>query len=167
MFFMWVQICLFSWNSVSTVKRTRGSYTMLLWLSLFKHNEVTCVGPNSWHWKEKNVLHRDFLSFGRWFLADLNTTCSATCGEGVRTRVVVCLLFAVDGVRVVDDSFCDDSEKPSAAEPCTDLPDCPGTWVLSSWSEVICPKLFSFSYAWFFCYFISKEIKYRMQCRPE
>ncbi|XP_011664692.2 A disintegrin and metalloproteinase with thrombospondin motifs 13 [Strongylocentrotus purpuratus] len=71
----------------------------------------------------------------RWFLADLNTTCSATCGEGVRTRVVVCLLFAVDGVRVVDDSFCDDSEKPSAVEPCTDLPRCPGTWVLSSWSE--------------------------------
>ncbi|XP_063966322.1 A disintegrin and metalloproteinase with thrombospondin motifs 13-like [Lytechinus pictus] len=71
----------------------------------------------------------------RWFLADLNTTCSATCGEGVRSRVVVCLLFAVEGVRVVDDSFCDGAEKPNAAEPCTDLPDCPGTWVMSSWSE--------------------------------
>lgn len=79
---------------------------------------------------------------GRWFLADLNTTCSATCGDGVRTRVVVCLLFAVDGVRVVDDSFCDDSEKPSAVEPCTDLPRCPGTWVLSSWTEVICSHYF-------------------------
>ncbi|XP_071494247.1 A disintegrin and metalloproteinase with thrombospondin motifs 1-like [Diadema antillarum] len=70
----------------------------------------------------------------RWFLADLNSTCSATCGEGVRTRVVVCLQFGIDGVRVVSDVFCNDDDKPSAAEPCTGLPDCPGTWVLSAWS---------------------------------
>ncbi|CAL1530732.1 unnamed protein product, partial [Lymnaea stagnalis] len=67
-------------------------------------------------------------SFGQW------SDCSQTCGEGHRTRLVVCRQIIGDGEQLVlDDSECAEP-KPASERECR-LEECPPEWHTFEWSE--------------------------------
>ncbi|CAG5120145.1 unnamed protein product, partial [Candidula unifasciata] len=60
--------------------------------------------------------------------------CSADCGEGMRSRPVVCLRRSVGSVSLVRDEECDASAKPETEESCVNTA-CNAVWYTSPWSE--------------------------------
>jgi hypothetical protein len=56
--------------------------------------------------------------------------CSATCGNGHKTRSVVC--FDSDG-NIADDSACDDSSRPENSKDCVE--GACGAWTYGDWSD--------------------------------
>lgn len=67
----------------------------------------------------------------KWEVTSDWTTCSTTCGQGVKTRQVECLL---NGERESNQSECDESVKPMARASC-ELFSCRYLWKYSQWSE--------------------------------
>ncbi|XP_071947844.1 A disintegrin and metalloproteinase with thrombospondin motifs 16-like [Antedon mediterranea] len=74
-----------------------------------------CVQPATYYWDTKNQF----------------TECSATCGQGTRTRVVVCTRN--DGSEV-DDSFCNGQSRPTITENCN-IADCPQWFTKNQFTE--------------------------------
>ncbi|BFY97258.1 hypothetical protein BsWGS_00298 [Bradybaena similaris] len=70
---------------------------------------------------------------GSWFSGAWGK-CSAECGEGRRTRPVVCLRRSVGSLSLVRDEECDASVKPETDETCVN-PACNAVWYTSPWSE--------------------------------
>ncbi|KAK7101026.1 hypothetical protein V1264_023874 [Littorina saxatilis] len=66
-------------------------------------------------------------SMGQW------SECSQTCGEGVRTRHVVCTQVTNEGEVVQDDSQCRHGNKPTTHQDCS-LQRCPAVWHTFEWS---------------------------------
>ena len=71
--------------------------------------------------------------------------CSATCGDGSKTRVVACT--KIGSKEVIDETFCK-GRKPKAVKKCN-RKRCQkefGFWVFGQWSEVSIKFLFIFSF---------------------
>ena len=68
------------------------------------------------------------------------------CALGLRTRSVHCIL---NKRSVVNDTFCDASERPGDSQPCHNE-ECVGVWVLGEWSEVSLQTKLLFSSFLFF-----------------
>ncbi|XP_071822540.1 A disintegrin and metalloproteinase with thrombospondin motifs 18-like isoform X2 [Apostichopus japonicus] len=60
------------------------------------------------------------------------TTCSVTCGGGVKRNVVTCVQ---DNTTIVDDSFCSERNKPSERVRACSQVNCPARWVTAQWRE--------------------------------
>ncbi|XP_065189279.1 SCO-spondin-like [Sycon ciliatum] len=71
---------------------------------------------------------------GHWDVEDYNT-CSKTCGNGTQSRRVFCEQLQQDNVlREVDDSVCDPTVRPAAAQRCN-VNDCPPIWIIEEFDE--------------------------------
>ncbi|MGH0121107.1 UNVERIFIED_CONTAM: hypothetical protein FKN15_071967 [Acipenser sinensis] len=57
--------------------------------------------------------------------------CPVTCGEGIKTRKIVCVDQAK---KSVDDSHCNSSSKPLASQKCKTVP-CEYLWITGDWSQ--------------------------------
>ncbi|XP_020811194.1 papilin isoform X1 [Drosophila serrata] len=72
----------------------------------------------------------------QWFSSEWSK-CSAACGKGVKSRIVICGEF--DGKTVTpasDDSKCDKETKPEAEQECEgEEKECPGEWFTGPWGE--------------------------------
>ena len=63
--------------------------------------------------------------------------CSATCGDGLRKRDVVCIKKLGDRLfTVVNHENCQSAEKPQASESCGPLPECEPQWFMTEWAQV-------------------------------
>ncbi|KAJ8416343.1 hypothetical protein AAFF_G00356310 [Aldrovandia affinis] len=63
--------------------------------------------------------------------ADVWQNCNATCGEGTRTRRVLC----VDGAsNPAQEALCEPSSRPSLFQPCRSVP-CQYVWMTGDWSQ--------------------------------
>ena len=60
--------------------------------------------------------------------------CSSECGEGTKTRRVVCR--SNDGIVVTDEKICKSIEKPEESVKCVENLVC-NKWITGNWSEVI------------------------------
>ncbi|XP_060064092.1 ADAMTS-like protein 4 [Ylistrum balloti] len=95
-------------------------------------DEIKCAGTRP---RERKRCKNKKPCGGSWFDGPWSE-CSATCGEGVRRRDVVCMkkvgerLFAP--VKPVN---CDISDKPVTEESCGPLPECPSEWFVTQWSQ--------------------------------
>ena len=69
----------------------------------------------------------------QWNVADDWSTCSKTCGGGVKTRLVVCVRQD-SPTTVLNDYDCRKKAKPRSSRPCS-VSSCP-MWKLGSWSQV-------------------------------
>ncbi|XP_055847561.1 papilin isoform X3 [Episyrphus balteatus] len=92
---------------------------------------------------EKPILSRSCNSTKceiQWFTSQWSE-CSAKCGEGIQSRIVICGEFDGSKVtQVLDDSKCNASEKPTDEQNCEgDQKECPGEWFTGPWGE--CSKL--------------------------
>ncbi|XP_055921966.1 papilin isoform X3 [Eupeodes corollae] len=76
----------------------------------------------------------------QWFTSQWSE-CSAKCGTGIQSRIVICAEF--DGLkltRALDESECNSLDKPSTEQKCEgDQKDCPGEWFTGPWGE--CSKI--------------------------
>ena len=62
--------------------------------------------------------------------------CNTTCGDGMKTRDVVCIKQLSGAVlMVVEDNNCAKEEKPESTLPCQKDP-CPPQWYMMNWSKV-------------------------------
>ncbi|KAK7071508.1 hypothetical protein SK128_019084, partial [Halocaridina rubra] len=61
--------------------------------------------------------------------------CSADCGEGVRTRDVICGKFEGDNVTKVPDLNCKDDKRYPDVEKCNGTGTCKGNWFAGPWSK--------------------------------
>ncbi|XP_068155724.1 papilin isoform X2 [Drosophila tropicalis] len=72
----------------------------------------------------------------QWFSSEWSK-CSAPCGKGVQSRIVICGEF--DGKTVTpaaDDSKCNADTKPNAEQECEgEAKECPGEWFTGPWDE--------------------------------
>ncbi|XP_017062546.1 papilin isoform X2 [Drosophila ficusphila] len=72
----------------------------------------------------------------QWFSSEWSK-CSAPCGKGVQSRIVICGVF--DGKTVTpasDDSQCDQKSKPEAEQDCEgEEKECPGEWFTGPWGK--------------------------------
>ncbi|XP_044574257.1 papilin isoform X6 [Drosophila ananassae] len=72
----------------------------------------------------------------QWFSSEWSK-CSAACGKGAKSRIVICGEF--DGKTVTpasDDSKCDKATKPESEEECEgEEKECPGEWFTGPWGE--------------------------------
>eukprot|EP00794_Sanderia_malayensis_P009974 gene9974-10997_t len=69
---------------------------------------------------------------GIW-LASNWTQCSATCGDGERSRLVLCFASKNGSMQQVPEFNCDEHIKPKAKETCN-LADCEPEWFTTEWS---------------------------------
>lgn len=58
--------------------------------------------------------------------------CNATCGEGVRSRKVVCM---DPGMTPAQGDYCDPLARPPLLQPCKEAP-CHYMWITGDWSMV-------------------------------
>jgi hypothetical protein len=70
----------------------------------------------------------------KWFVGPWNE-CSVSCNEGIRKRMVICLIDAKSKWIPTDESFCNPKEKPNSFEKCK-KESCKSEWYMSDWSEV-------------------------------
>lgn len=70
----------------------------------------------------------------QWFTSQWSK-CSAECGKGVQSRVIVCGSFDGEMVRAKDESSCDAESKPDATRDCDGPAECPGQWFSGPWSD--------------------------------
>ncbi|OWF45972.1 Thrombospondin type-1 domain-containing protein 4 [Mizuhopecten yessoensis] len=95
-------------------------------------DEKKCSGSKP---REKKKCKNKKPCGGSWFEGPWSE-CSATCGEGVRRRDVVCIkkvgerLFAS-----VKPGNCESSDKPVTEESCGPLPECPSEWFVTQWTQ--------------------------------
>ncbi|XP_030369297.1 papilin isoform X5 [Scaptodrosophila lebanonensis] len=72
----------------------------------------------------------------QWFTSEWSK-CSAPCGKGVQSRIVICGEF--DGKTVkpaADNSKCDASTKPESEQECEgEATECPGEWFTGPWGK--------------------------------
>ncbi|KAH8381906.1 hypothetical protein KR009_000904, partial [Drosophila setifemur] len=72
----------------------------------------------------------------QWFSSEWSK-CSAACGKGVQSRIVICGEF--DGKTVTpatDDSKCDKETKPESEQDCEgEEKECPGEWFTGPWGK--------------------------------
>ncbi|KAL4005532.1 hypothetical protein ACER0C_005245 [Sarotherodon galilaeus] len=64
------------------------------------------------------------------WVADEWKECNATCGEGVRSRKVVCM---DPGITPAQDDYCDPLARPPLLQPCKEAP-CHYMWITGEWS---------------------------------
>lgn len=104
---------------------------------LSKANSTSLNSPCDYKsMKETNKTCKNSLSKcqSKWFVGPWNE-CSATCNEGKRTRVVLCLIDAKSKWVSTAESFCNPKDKPASIEKCfKDI--CKPEWYMSEWSEV-------------------------------
>ncbi|KAK7073727.1 hypothetical protein SK128_001458, partial [Halocaridina rubra] len=70
----------------------------------------------------------------RWYASEWSE-CSADCGEGVRTRDVICGKFEGDNVTKVPDLNCKDVKRYPDVEKCNGTGTCKGNWFAGPWSK--------------------------------
>jgi len=72
----------------------------------------------------------------QWFSSEWSK-CSAPCGKGVKSRIVLCGEF--NGMTVSpasDDSKCDKETKPESEQECEgEEKECPGEWFTGPWGK--------------------------------
>ncbi|XP_059148316.1 ADAMTS-like protein 4 [Physella acuta] len=83
--------------------------------------------------KLKEVCQHDTGCGGVWFVGTWSK-CTPDCGNGVRTRQVVCLKEVQSVLSIVRDEDCQSSLKPTISEPCVNT-GCSAKWYTSPWSE--------------------------------
>ena len=69
---------------------------------------------------------------GKFYKDILKGWSSTVLVQGLRIRAVHCIL---DKRSIVNDSYCDPSERPGDSQPCHNE-ECIGVWVLGEWSQV-------------------------------
>lgn len=62
--------------------------------------------------------------------------CSVYCGNGMRTRQVLCVIFSRGRFKVVTDNLCPRKSRPVDKEPCESRKVCGARWFTTEWSEV-------------------------------
>lgn len=79
----------------------------------------------------------DIACSGSWFTGNWGK-CSTGCGEGIRTRHVVCLQRTASSkgnhLSVIDDSDCDLTSKPDSQQPCSRA-NCNAMWFTGPWGQ--------------------------------
>ncbi|XP_064108154.1 papilin-like isoform X7 [Macrobrachium nipponense] len=70
----------------------------------------------------------------RWYASEWSE-CSAECGEGVKTRHVMCGKRDGDGVTLVPDVNCDKDTRFNSTEKCNGTGKCEGNWFAGPWSR--------------------------------
>ena len=78
---------------------------------------------------EKRVCSRPCSIF-KWRTGEW-TSCSASCGKGIQTRVVDCLDWTDS---LVSNNFCEASQKPKDVKRCA-VAACPFVWQTTPWSD--------------------------------
>ncbi|CAG7825600.1 unnamed protein product, partial [Allacma fusca] len=65
--------------------------------------------------------------------------CSVSCGQGLKSRQVLCILFNRGKFKVIEDSHCSVSTKPDEKIICENPTFCPSRWFSTEWSECSAP----------------------------
>ena len=73
----------------------------------------------------------------KWEESDEWSDCSATCNEGIKQKLIVCKNVTYDDFEThIDESFCDESERPDISVPCNYGPCVIFQWVdTDNWTE--------------------------------
>ncbi|XP_004530678.1 papilin isoform X3 [Ceratitis capitata] len=68
-----------------------------------------------------------------WFTSEWSK-CSAACGKGVQSRIVICGEFDGKSIKPAEESKCDASAKPETEQECEgEEKECPGQWFTGPW----------------------------------
>ncbi|MED6236663.1 hypothetical protein ATANTOWER_012456, partial [Ataeniobius toweri] len=76
------------------------------------------------------VCHTAECTHYSWTVAEWEQ-CNATCGEGVKSRLVRCM---GPGLTPVHDDYCEPSARPSSLQRCREEP-CHYMWITGEWSQ--------------------------------
>ncbi|XP_017478128.1 PREDICTED: papilin isoform X5 [Rhagoletis zephyria] len=69
----------------------------------------------------------------KWFTSEWST-CSAACGKGVQSRIVICGEFDGKSIKPAEDSKCEATAKPESEQECEgEEKECPGQWFTGPW----------------------------------
>ncbi|XP_054726012.1 papilin isoform X2 [Anastrepha obliqua] len=69
----------------------------------------------------------------KWFTSEWSK-CSAACGKGVQSRIVICGEFDGKSIKPADETKCDASAKPETEQECEgEEKKCPGQWFTGPW----------------------------------
>uniref|UniRef100_A0A6Q2XJ72 ADAM metallopeptidase with thrombospondin type 1 motif 20 n=1 Tax=Esox lucius TaxID=8010 RepID=A0A6Q2XJ72_ESOLU len=105
-----------------------------------KQREIACVYQNQTQIEEQHCSHLSqprtqkacraqgcpSWKVNRW------SKCNATCGNGMRTRKVLCMGA---GLTPAQEAACDPSSRPALHQPCSGAP-CHYMWMTGEWSQV-------------------------------
>lgn len=83
--------------------------------------------------KSEKPCKNEFPCGGKWFMGPWSD-CTASCGEGVIKRDVVCMKKLGKAMAIVSDENCEESEKPESEEAC-ELEACQSEWYMTDWVE--------------------------------
>ncbi|XP_042237860.1 papilin-like isoform X4 [Homarus americanus] len=70
----------------------------------------------------------------RWYASDWSV-CSNDCGEGIKTRHVLCGMWKNNVLTPVPEVNCDAEKRFNDTEPCNGTETCKGTWFTGPWSR--------------------------------
>ncbi|ODN02530.1 Thrombospondin type-1 domain-containing protein 4 [Orchesella cincta] len=70
-----------------------------------------------------------------WFTGDWGECTAVSCGNGIRTRQVLCVLFTRGKFKVASESLCEPDGKPDDKEICESSSQCPPRWFTTEWGE--------------------------------
>lgn len=82
---------------------------------------------------EKPCISQTLCGNGTWFTGPWSQ-CSTSCGDGIQSRHVVCMVLSRNQMAPAADSECDVGAKPRDRKNCRER-DCGYLWLRSEWSE--------------------------------
>ncbi|OXA61246.1 thrombospondin type-1 domain-containing protein 4 isoform X2 [Folsomia candida] len=73
-----------------------------------------------------------------WYTGEWSE-CSTSCGNGLKTRILLCVIFSRGKFKVVEETLCPLSQKPEGKLQCESNRLCSDSWFNTEWSECSVP----------------------------
>uniref|UniRef100_A0A158R5U1 Papilin n=1 Tax=Syphacia muris TaxID=451379 RepID=A0A158R5U1_9BILA len=96
--------------------------------------EKCLIGSNASIPVDKRKCEKEIPCIYEWHVSQWSQ-CDTECGHGHQTRKVVCAIFELNGITIVDNSLCNRNEQPDDTKECESNKTCTGTFFATEWSK--------------------------------